>query len=145
MSKIDTLPPPLEMLSKISTPLKLLVTPVRNSEQSLTTCMYNTRFREGIRSLIHVYHICFFVYLGLQQVEIKRHKTKFWRHQDDKPPTYLATIEAIYYFLREYHDLFLRTTYHGQYDNMLFFFNFMYHKIKGLYDGGKKLKAYQQH
>ena len=82
--------------------------------------------------------------LGLQRVEIKTQKTKFWRHQRDKPDTYLATIEAIYYFIVEYHDIFVKTRYEGQYDNLLFFFCFMYHKIKHLYDGGKKLKAYNK-
>ena len=81
---------------------------------------------------------------GLQRVEIKTQKTKFWRHQRDKPETYLATIEAIYYFITEYHDLFLRSEHLGQYDNLLFFFCFMYEKIKHLYDGGKKLKAYNK-
>ncbi len=36
------------------------------------------------------------------------------------------------------------TKYEGQYDNLLFFFCFMYQKIKGLYDGGKSLKAYNK-
>ncbi|XP_013390514.1 DTW domain-containing protein 1-like [Lingula anatina] len=81
---------------------------------------------------------------GLRCIELKKHKTKFWRHQRNKPDTYLATVEAIYYFLREYHDLFVDAEYNGQYDNMLFFFAFMYQKIKNLFDGGKNLKAYQK-
>ncbi len=81
---------------------------------------------------------------GLQRVEIKTQKTKFWRHQHEKPDTYLATIEAIYYFVVEFHKLFLRSEYVGEYDNLLFFFCFMYNKIKGLYDGGKYLKAYSK-
>ncbi|CAH1775502.1 unnamed protein product [Owenia fusiformis] len=79
---------------------------------------------------------------GLQCIELKSRETKFWRHQKDKPRTYLATIEAIYYFLLEYHQSFVPSEYIGQYDDLLFFFVFMYGKIKELYDGGKQLKAY---
>nr|XP_033776159.1 DTW domain-containing protein 1 isoform X2 [Geotrypetes seraphini]XP_033776160.1 DTW domain-containing protein 1 isoform X2 [Geotrypetes seraphini] len=67
---------------------------------------------------------------GLVQVELKKRKTCFWRHQKGKPDTYLSTIEAIYYFLVDYHNLILRETYQGEYDNLLFFFSFMYKLIK---------------
>ena len=77
-------------------------------------------------------------------MELKSRTTKFWRHQRDKPNTYLATIEAIYYFIVDYHKLFVGTPDDGQYDNLLFFFSYMYKKIRTLYDGGKKLKAYQK-
>jgi len=79
----------------------------------------------------------------LQRVELKTKKTKFWRHQKDIPDTYLATIEAIYYFLREFHENFLTSPYTGQYDNLLFFFKFMYSKIRTMYNGGEELKAYK--
>ncbi|CAH1775505.1 unnamed protein product, partial [Owenia fusiformis] len=79
---------------------------------------------------------------GLQCIELKSRETKFWRHQKDKPRTYLATIEAIYYFQLEYHQSFVPSEYTGQYDDLLFFFVFMYGTIKELYDGGKQLKAY---
>lgn len=80
---------------------------------------------------------------GIRCVELKTRTTKFWRHQQDKPETYLSTIEAIYYFLKDYHQLFLTEEYNGQYDNLLFFFCFMYQKIRGLYNGGHHLLAYQ--
>lgn len=80
---------------------------------------------------------------GIRCVELKTRTTKFWRHQHDKPETYLSTIEAIYYFLIDYHELFLCDDYNGQYDNLLFFFCFMYHKIRGLYNGGHHLLAYK--
>ena len=67
----------------------------------------------------------------------------FWRHQQNKPESYLSTIEAIYYFMREYHDLFELTPYTGQYDDLLFFFKFMYRKIRFEYEKGKVLKAYE--
>lgn len=77
-------------------------------------------------------------------MELKSRKTKFWRHQRDNPETHLSTIEAIYYFVRDYHDLFVLDTYNGEYDDLLYFFTFMYKKIRHIYDGGKTLKAYQQ-
>ncbi|XP_074863334.1 tRNA-uridine aminocarboxypropyltransferase 1 isoform X1 [Carettochelys insculpta] len=67
---------------------------------------------------------------GLLQIELKTRKTCFWRRQKGKPDTYLATIEAIYYFLVEYHQEVLKESYKGQYDNLLFFFSFMYTLIK---------------
>ncbi|KAH3825884.1 tRNA-uridine aminocarboxypropyltransferase 1-like [Dreissena polymorpha] len=80
---------------------------------------------------------------GIQCVELKSEKTKFWRHQKNNPDTHLATIEAIYYFMREFHEHFVDTQYSGQYDNLLFFFNFMYKKIRNIYDGGEHLEAYK--
>ncbi|XP_061451805.1 tRNA-uridine aminocarboxypropyltransferase 1 isoform X2 [Rhineura floridana] len=67
---------------------------------------------------------------GLLQIELKSRKTCFWRHQKGKPETYLSTIEAIYYFLVDYHKELLKEKYEGQYDNLLFFFSFMYKLIK---------------
>ncbi|EHB18407.1 DTW domain-containing protein 1 [Heterocephalus glaber] len=67
---------------------------------------------------------------GLLQVELKTRKTSFWRHQEGKPDTFLSTIEAIYYFLVDYHADILKETYKGQYDNLLFFYSFMYQLIK---------------
>lgn len=80
----------------------------------------------------------------LTRIELKSQLTKFWRHQKDKPDTYLATIEAIYYFFREFHSTFISSDYDGCYDNLLFLFAFMYNKIKGFYGGRKELMAYQK-
>ncbi|XP_070533257.1 tRNA-uridine aminocarboxypropyltransferase 1-like [Ptychodera flava] len=65
---------------------------------------------------------------GLQCVVLKSVKTSFWRKQEKKPDTYLATIEAIYHFLVEYHQLFIDSEYDGRYDNLLYFYSFL-HKI----------------
>ncbi|KAL8197248.1 UNVERIFIED_CONTAM: DTW domain-containing protein 1 [Gekko kuhli] len=67
---------------------------------------------------------------ALLQIELKSRKTCFWRHQKGKPDTYLSTIEAIYYFLVDYHRELLKDRYEGQYDNLLFFYSFMYKLIK---------------
>lgn len=63
------------------------------------------------------------------RVELKTRKTCFWRHQKGKPDTYLATIEAIYYFLKDYHELFLTQEYKGEYDNLLFFYSYLHSVI----------------
>ncbi|KAG0009127.1 DTW domain-containing protein 1 [Entomortierella chlamydospora] len=42
----------------------------------------------------------------MKRVTIAPHETLFWRHQR-KTDDHLATIEAIYYFLREYHETYL--------------------------------------
>lgn len=75
---------------------------------------------------------------GLLQVELKTRKTCFWRHQKGKPDTFLSTIEAIYYFLVDYHTDVLKETYKGQYDNLLFFYSFMYQLIKNAKCSGDK-------
>ncbi|KAM6201970.1 tRNA-uridine aminocarboxypropyltransferase 1 [Rhynchocyon petersi] len=67
---------------------------------------------------------------GLLQVELKSRKTCFWRHQKGKPDTFLSTIEAIYYFMVDYHTDILKEKYIGQYDNLLFFYSFMHRLIK---------------
>ncbi|XP_037012390.2 tRNA-uridine aminocarboxypropyltransferase 1 isoform X1 [Artibeus jamaicensis] len=75
---------------------------------------------------------------GLLQVELKTRKTCFWRHQKGKPETFLSTIEAIYYFLVDYHTDILKEKYKGQYDNLLFFYSFMYQLIKNAKCSGDK-------
>ncbi|KAF9432844.1 DTW domain-containing protein 1 [Entomortierella beljakovae] len=42
----------------------------------------------------------------MRRVAIASHETLFWRHQR-KADDHLATIEAIYYLLREYHEAYL--------------------------------------
>ncbi|KAL0601053.1 tRNA-uridine aminocarboxypropyltransferase 1 [Plecturocebus cupreus] len=75
---------------------------------------------------------------GLLQVELKTRKTCFWRHQKGKPDTFLSTIEAVYYFLVDYHTDILKEKYRGQYDNLLFFYSFMYQLIKNAKCSGDK-------
>ncbi|XP_028984339.1 tRNA-uridine aminocarboxypropyltransferase 1 [Betta splendens] len=62
----------------------------------------------------------------LVQVELKMRKTCFWRHQKGKPDTYLSTIEAIFYFLKDFHEHCLVQDYHGEYDNLLFFYSYLH-------------------
>ncbi|ESN92805.1 hypothetical protein HELRODRAFT_108178 [Helobdella robusta] len=39
---------------------------------------------------------------NIPRIELDAYETKFWRYQLDKPSTYLSTIEAIYYCVKEY-------------------------------------------
>ena len=70
----------------------------------------------------------------LPKVMIESRQTMFWRYQVGKPKEYLATIEAVYYFCVDYHNIVMDKEYSGEYDNMLFFFKFMYQKIHQLYN-----------
>ncbi|XP_061819905.1 tRNA-uridine aminocarboxypropyltransferase 1 [Nerophis lumbriciformis] len=73
----------------------------------------------------------------LLQVELKTRKTCFWRSQKGKPDTYLATIEAIYYFLKDFHEQCLAQDYNGEYDNLLFFYSYL-HSVVNKSMAGKK-------
>jgi hypothetical protein len=98
---------------------------------------------------------------ALKSVVIQNRISHFWRHQKKSPRWYLATIEAIHQFLLEVHiaawglhsdyrgleEIFVNldhvpsssitkesTAYSGQYDNLLFFFTYMYRLIHTFYD-----------
>ncbi|KAF8795790.1 DTW domain-containing protein 1 [Argiope bruennichi] len=72
---------------------------------------------------------------SLPCVILSEYKSVFWRHQKGKPDTYLATIEAIYYFLRELDNLMNPGVhYSGKYDNLLFLFKYFYMKLRCIYD-----------
>ncbi|KAI5715692.1 hypothetical protein M8J77_020868 [Diaphorina citri] len=61
-------------------------------------------------------------------ITLQRRISYFWRHQKNSPRWFLATIEAIHQLLIEVDPL-----HDGRYDNLLFFFEFMYRKIHTLY------------
>ncbi|XP_071157246.1 tRNA-uridine aminocarboxypropyltransferase 1-like isoform X1 [Mytilus edulis] len=72
---------------------------------------------------------------ALPYIMLKDKESKFWRHQKENPPSYLSTIESIYYLVCDYHEMFMSVNYDGDYDNLMFFFSYMYNKIHGLYKG----------
>lgn len=80
----------------------------------------------------------------LRRVELRDHETQFWRCHEGLATSCLSTIEAVYYFMREYHEDILGSTYANEYDNLLFFFNYLYRTIRERQHGGKELKAYQR-
>lgn len=93
----------------------------------------------------------------LPKVVLQNRISQFWRHQKGSPRWYLSTIEALHQFLLElhasawglsphyqneltkhypkhsqdYHDYC--KPYMGEYDNLLYFFKFMYEKLHVLY------------
>lgn len=79
----------------------------------------------------------------LTKIKLCKHRTLFWRYQRQSD-NYLATIEAIYYFLVEYHETVLCSKYEGQYDNLLYFFSFMFDKIRNEYEVNTVLKSYSE-
>jgi len=71
---------------------------------------------------------------NLKPVQIADRDTLFWRYQTGLSKKHLATIEAIYYFLVDFHVIVMERAYSGEYDNLLYLFKFMYQKIHCLYD-----------
>jgi len=78
---------------------------------------------------------------NLPKVKLSGIESLFWRYHVGNPSTHLATIEAVYYFFRIYHRVYGSQPYSGQFDNLLFFFRYMFNKIREMY-GSHKLKAY---
>ena len=72
--------------------------------------------------------------MGFKHVKISSHETMFWRFQSLNR-TYLATIEAIYWFFVDYHCAFEQKSipYDGRYDNLLFYFKLKYCVIQEYY------------
>ncbi|XP_031562605.1 DTW domain-containing protein 1-like isoform X2 [Actinia tenebrosa] len=66
---------------------------------------------------------------NIQRIKIEDAKTYFWRTQR-KPNTCLATIEAVYYFFKEYDKYILEREYDGRYDNLLYLFAFQYQRVQ---------------
>uniref|UniRef100_A0A8D8W2T0 tRNA-uridine aminocarboxypropyltransferase 1 n=1 Tax=Cacopsylla melanoneura TaxID=428564 RepID=A0A8D8W2T0_9HEMI len=65
---------------------------------------------------------------NLPCITLRKRMSFFWRHQKNSPRWYLATIEAIHQLLNE-----VDPNNNGRYDNLLFYFEFMYRKIHTLY------------
>ncbi|XP_065333288.1 tRNA-uridine aminocarboxypropyltransferase 1 [Cloeon dipterum] len=95
-------------------------------------------------------------------VVLKQRITQFWRHQEGSPRWYLATVEAVHQLLVELDQAIKshsadpeskKTKTEGEakqkddisheFDDLLFFFKFMYEKIHTLYDHNQ-LKSYKR-
>ncbi|KAJ1359671.1 hypothetical protein KIN20_018454 [Parelaphostrongylus tenuis] len=59
---------------------------------------------------------------GLPFVSLTKYHTAFWRPQRNVSRGGLATIEAIYYALREYQEYGLQRPYKGEFDDLLYWF-----------------------
>ncbi|KAG8179889.1 hypothetical protein JTE90_017421 [Oedothorax gibbosus] len=64
---------------------------------------------------------------------LSSHKSVFWRPQRGKPETHLATVEALYYFVRDVFALSTSLAYDGRYDNLLFFFRHTHRQLRQVY------------
>jgi len=73
---------------------------------------------------------------SLKCMKIDTQKTKFWRYQRFGE-NYLATIEAIYHFFKEYHTQ-KTGSYEGQYDDILYYYSLFYNLIQDHYKSTKK-------
>ncbi|TPX43060.1 hypothetical protein SeLEV6574_g05264 [Synchytrium endobioticum] len=74
-----------------------------------------------------------------RRVKIQERETLFWRWQTYSS-NYLSTIEAIYYFFRDYYAAYeslrrdgSRAAYDGRYDNLLLYFKLQYETVQNAY------------
>lgn len=79
--------------------------------------------------------------MKLKKVKIQTEKTAFWRYQTISE-TNLSTIEALYFFFRDY-DVALSCNgdyqkYDGKYDNLLYYYVYNYWLIQKIYTVGDK-------
>lgn len=97
-----------------------------------------------LKYILYEILIIFFIFSGLPCVKLEIRLSQFWRHQKGSPRWFLSTIEAIHQLLVEYTET--EKEVHTQlvnYDNMLFFFRFMYEQIHQYYEHNK-LKSYRR-
>ncbi|KAJ1918122.1 hypothetical protein IWQ60_007578 [Tieghemiomyces parasiticus] len=85
----------------------------------------------------------------LRKVTIQPRSTRFWRFQQFDT-AHLATIEAIYFFYREYYEAYLASgptplPYAGQYDDLLFYYKYFYNMIQGHYRNNPKRTFSSRH
>eukprot|EP00759_Apiculatamorpha_spiralis_P014019 PhF_6_TR20794/c0_g1_i2/m.29858 len=78
---------------------------------------------------------------ALHHVKLNQYKTMFWRFQD-KDMTYLATIEAIYFFLREHFSACTKTEYDGRYDDVMLLFAHQYATIQKYYKEDREHRVF---
>lgn len=91
-------------------------------------------------------------YCKLRRIKINPNlRTVFWRYQDLGEHC-LSTIEAIYYFMREFQEARDNDTdktdaavYDGRFDNLLYFFSFFYHLIQKSYISNPERKYTSRH
>jgi len=75
---------------------------------------------------------------SMTTIKIDSYKTKFWRYQT-KGDECLATLEAIYYFYKEY-QIAKMGKYDGEFDNLLYFFALQHELIQQRYRTNQEIK-----
>ena len=90
-------------------------------------------------------------YCKLRRIKINPNlRTVFWRYQDLGEHC-LSTIEAIYYFMREFEEAknknenSEKVVYDGRFDNLLYFFSYFYHLIQRSYINNPDKKYTNRH
>lgn len=78
---------------------------------------------------------------ALQAIKISAEETTFWRYQRVDSSN-LATVEALYFFFKEYDQCITNKEYDGKYDNLLYFYTFNYNLIQNAYKKEKKEVSY---
>eukprot|EP01029_Cantina_marsupialis_P028983 TRINITY_DN778304_c0_g1_i1.p1 TRINITY_DN778304_c0_g1~~TRINITY_DN778304_c0_g1_i1.p1 ORF type:complete len:248 (-),score=48.25 TRINITY_DN778304_c0_g1_i1:68-811(-) len=73
----------------------------------------------------------------LPKVAIRKYKTLFWRYQTGFDETYLATIEAMFFFLKELLEA-KNGKYNHEIDDLMFYYDMMYEIIQNRYQSGKR-------
>eukprot|EP00760_Papus_ankaliazontas_P016956 PhM_4_TR16965/c0_g1_i1/m.22320 len=82
--------------------------------------------------------------MSLPSVRLNEYTTSFWRFQD-KDATYLATVEAMYYFFVEYHRAVTGEPYRGEFDDLLLLYVHQYHQIQNYYKKDTKRTFTKRH
>ena len=70
--------------------------------------------------------------MTLTKVRIENHHTLFWRYQHESPE-FLSTMEAIYFFMKEFIQAKHDGRYDGSVDNLLWYYVFQYEQIQGIF------------
>mmetsp|Transcript_10086 Transcript_10086/g.8880 ORF Transcript_10086/g.8880 Transcript_10086/m.8880 type:complete len:177 (-) Transcript_10086:39-569(-) len=70
----------------------------------------------------------------LKTVVINTEQTIFWRYQRGVSDKNLSTIEAMYFFMRDYSNVIMQ----GEYDDLLYFYAYTYALIQNEYKKGAK-------
>jgi DTW domain-containing protein YfiP len=76
---------------------------------------------------------------SLPHVSIEAEKTLFWRFQKGKTANHLATIEAMYFFCRQYHQALHAAgapglpPYSDQYDDLFYYYSYQYETVQRVY------------
>ena len=77
-------------------------------------------------------------------ITLNSYSTKFWRFQN-LSDEYLSTIEAIYYFFKEYHEKFVANEYANEYDDLLYYFQVKYGIIQEHYRKNASISFTKRH
>lgn len=65
--------------------------------------------------------------IDLPVIRLNSYRTQYWRPQHGHTEEDLATVEAVYYAMREYRDVTVKDSpYDGDFDDLLFWFDYFH-------------------